>query len=97
MTRAELIKDKLTAALHPTHVEVVDDSARHAGHAGAKGLPTGPNGGETHFNVKVVAAAFAGKSRIDRHRMVNFILANELKAGVHALAIDAKAPGEGGS
>jgi BolA family transcriptional regulator, general stress-responsive regulator len=90
MTRAELIKEKLTAALHPVSVEVVDDSARHAGHAGAKGLPAG----ETHFNVKVVAAAFEGKSRIDRHRLVNFILVNELKAGVHALAIDAKAPGE---
>jgi BolA protein len=88
----DLIRDKLTHALHPTELEVVDDSARHAGHAGAKGLPAG----ETHFNVRVVAAAFAGKSRIERHRMVNFILANELKAGVHALAIDAKAPGEGG-
>jgi BolA protein len=90
MTRAELIRDKLTAALHPTLIEVEDDSARHAGHAGAKGLPAG----ETHFNVKVVAAAFAGKSRIERHRVVNFILENELKQGVHALAIDAKAPGE---
>jgi len=90
MTRAELIRDKLTAALHPISVEVEDDSARHAGHAGAKGLA----GGETHFNVKVVAAAFAGKSRIERHRIVNFILENELKQGVHALAIDAKAPGE---
>lgn len=90
MTRAELIEHKLTAALHPVSVAVEDDSARHAGHAGAKGLPAG----ETHFNVKVVAAAFAGKSRVERHRLVNFILANELKAGVHALAIEAKAPGE---
>lgn len=91
MTRAELIKNKLTAALNPTLVEVVDDSARHAGHAGAKGLPAG----ETHFNVKIVSPAFAGKSRVERHRIVNFVLANELKNGVHALAIDAKAPGEG--
>ena len=89
MTRAELICAKLVAALHPSDIEVVDDSARHAGHAGAR-----PEG-ETHFSVRVVAPAFAGKSRLERHRVVNFILDNELKAGVHALGIEAKAPGEG--
>lgn len=94
-TRADLIRDKLTAALHPTLVEVEDDSARHAGHMGHPGHgPDGKRGGESHFNVRVVAPAFAGKSRIDRQRMVYFILDAELKNGVHALALDCKAPGE---
>lgn len=86
------IRAKLEAAFAPTQIEVLDDSAKHAGHM------LHPGGveprGETHFTVKVVSGAFAGKSRIDRHRMVNALLAQELAEGVHALAIQAKAPGE---
>lgn len=89
MTVREVIVKKLTRAFAPEHLEVVDDSHRHAGHAGAR------PGGETHFNVYIVSAAFGGKSRIERHRMVNAALAEELQRGVHALAISAKTPGEG--
>jgi len=90
MTMAELIRAKLETALHPKLLEVEDDSARHAGHMGHPGHAHG----ETHFNVKVVAPAFEGKSRIERQRTIHFILGAELKSGVHALAIDAKAPSE---
>ena len=79
---------KLEAALSPVVLEVIDESHLHAGHAGWR------ESGETHFRIHVVANAFAGKSRIERHRMVNAIVADELKAGVHALAIAARAPGE---
>jgi BolA protein len=90
MTRADLIRDKLAAALHPILVEVEDDSASHAGHMGHPGH----GHGETHFNVRVVAAAFAGKSRVERQRLVYFILEAELKNGVHALALECRAPNE---
>jgi len=68
---------------------VEDESHRHEGHAGHR------PGGQTHFRVYIVSEAFKGKSRIERHRMVNGLLAAELAAGVHALAIHAAAPGEG--
>jgi BolA protein len=90
MTRTDLIRDKLTAALNPTLVEVEDDSARHAGHMGHPGH----GHGETHFNVRIVSPVFAGKSRVDRQRLVYAILDAELKNGVHALALVTKAPGE---
>jgi BolA protein len=83
----EAIRDKLTRAFQPQVLEVVDDSARHAGHAGA-----GDGGGETHFNVRVVSAAFAGMSRLARQRAVNAALAEELAGPVHALSIRAEAP-----
>jgi BolA protein len=67
---------------------VVDESHQHAGHAGHR------PGGESHFRVYIVAPAFAGKSRLERHRLVNGALAAELAGGVHALAIHAAAPGE---
>ena len=86
----EAIRDKLTRAFRPEALEVVDDSARHAGHAGAAG-----GRGETHFNVRVVAAAFAGMNRVARQRAVNAALAEELAGPVHALSIRAEAPGEG--
>jgi BolA family transcriptional regulator, general stress-responsive regulator len=82
------ITAKLTEAFAPDQLLVEDDSARHAGHAGAR-----PEG-ETHFSVKLVSQAFRGKSRIERHRMVNAALADDLATRVHALAITAKAPGE---
>jgi BolA protein len=86
---ADRMRDKLTAALQPELLEVVDDSARHAGHAGA-----GEGRGETHFNVRVVSAAFAGMGRVARQRAVNAALAEELAGPVHALSIRAQAPGE---
>jgi BolA protein len=82
------IAGKLTKAFAPERLEVIDDSHRHAGHAGAR------PGGETHFNVHIVSQAFRGKSRLERHRMINETLAGELANGVHALAIRAAAPGE---
>ena len=86
----DLIMAKLTEAFAPAHLDVVDESHLHAGHAGHR------PGGETHFRVTIVAAAFRGKTRLERHRMVNETLADELKGGVHALAIHAAAPGDGG-
>src|SRR5580700_9722080 len=87
-TTRDVIAEKLTAAFAPERLDVIDESHRHAGHAGAR------PGGETHFSVYIVSQAFGGKSRIDRHRMVNATLAGELQGGVHALAIRAAAPGE---
>lgn len=93
---ATSIRAKLEAAFSPDSIEVVDESHKHASHAHAVAHRPGRAGetGETHFKVKVVAKAFAGKSRVDRHRAVNTALAQELDGGVHALAIDARAPGE---
>ena len=88
MGTAERIADKLRTALAPDHLEIADESARHAGHAGAR-----PEG-ETHFRVKVVAEAFAGKGRVERQRMVYRILAEELAGGVHALALSTLSPAE---
>jgi len=82
------ITEKLQQAFAPVALEVVNDSHRHAGHAGTPGT------GESHFTVKVVSASFAGKSRLERHRMVNDVLAEELKGPIHALAISALAPEE---
>jgi BolA family transcriptional regulator, general stress-responsive regulator len=88
MRTSDLITEKLTEAFAPQSLRVVDESHQHAGHAGHR------PGGETHFRVYIVANAFAGKTRIERHRMVNATLAGELAGGVHALAIHASAPGE---
>ena len=82
------ITAKVTNAFAPDPLLVEDESARHAGHSGAR-----PEG-ETHFSVKLVSEAFRGKSRIERHRMVNAALADDLATRVHALTITAKAPGE---
>jgi BolA protein len=82
------ITEKLQQAFAPAVLEVVNDSHRHAGHAGTPGT------GESHFTVKVVSARFAGKSRLERHRMVNDVLAEELKGPIHALAISALTPEE---
>jgi BolA protein len=80
------ITEKLVAAFRPLRLEVVNESHHHAGHAGSPGT------GESHFRVMLVSPSFMGKSRIERHRMVNAALADELKGGVHALAIKAHAP-----
>jgi BolA protein len=82
------IREKLVAALQPTHLKISDESHRHAGHSGAR------PGGETHFNVEIEAAAFVGQGRIERQRRIYAILAEELAGGVHALALTALAPGE---
>jgi BolA family transcriptional regulator, general stress-responsive regulator len=82
------IHSKLTAGLCPVHLEVVDESDHHLGHAGHR------VGGESHFRVTVIAAAFAGKSRLERHRMVNTLLAEELAGPVHALSLVTQAPEE---
>jgi BolA protein len=86
MTVKERIRERLVAEFAPTFLEVVDESYLHAGHAGAR------PGGETHFRVTIHAPAFAGKSLLQRHRLVNAALAAELAGGVHALAIKAAAP-----
>jgi BolA protein len=91
MQTKDVITRKLTEAFAPESLNVVDESDQHRGHAGHRAE------GETHYRVYIVAAAFQGKSRIDRHRMINSALAAELSGGVHALAIHAKAPGEGGA
>ena len=84
------IAQKLTDALAPTDLIVIDESHHHAGH----GHHHHPEG-ETHFRVEIVSPAFAGRSRVERHRMVNALLAEELSGRVHALAISARAPEEG--
>ena len=91
MATRDIITEKLSTAFTPQSVEVVDESHQHTGHAGHR------EGGETHFRVYIVAEAFRGKSRLERHRMINAALVNELQNGVHALAIHASAPGEGGA
>ena len=87
---AATLQRKLTEAFAPTRLEVVDDSHRHAGHAGSR------EGGESHFNVVIESAAFEGQTRVARQRMVNVALAEELAGPVHALSIRALAPGEAG-
>lgn len=93
MQVADRIRDKLTARFAPQALEVVDESHRHAGHAGA----TRGDGsqGETHFHVRLVSAAFAGVGRVERQRRVYAALADELKGPVHALSLTLLAPGEG--
>ena len=90
MTIRETIINKLSEAFFPESLEVQDESHLHEGHAGHR------PGGESHFRVYIVSDAFKGKSRIERHRMINAALAGELAGSVHALAIHAQAPGEGG-
>ncbi len=82
------ITNRLASALNPTHLEVIDDSEKHRGHAGHDGR------GESHFTVVVESPLFAGMSRVERQRAVNSVLADLLAERVHALAIKATAPGE---
>jgi BolA protein len=84
----DIMTTKLNDAFTPDSIDVVDESHLHEGHAGHQ------PGGQSHFRVYIVSQAFAGKSRIDRHRMINAVLADDLAGGVHALAIHASAPGE---
>lgn len=84
----ERIVTQLTAALDPISLDVVDESDRHAGHAGAR------EGGGTHYRVSVVSARFERKSRVERHQLVYSLLTAEFADGLHALALVAKAPGD---
>ena len=88
MTVADAIRQKLQATLAPSRLDLTDESARHAGHAGAR-----PQG-ESHFRLTIVAGAFAGKSRIDRHRLVFQALGSLMQTDIHALAITALTPAE---
>jgi BolA protein len=88
MTTRDTITNKLREAFDPESLEVQDESHLHEGHAGHR------PGGESHFRVYIVSDAFKGKSRVERHRMINATLAGELAGSVHALAIHAQAPGE---
>lgn len=88
MRMADRISARISAALDQARVVVIDDSARHRGHAGAR------DGGESHFKVEVVSPAFAGKSRVDRQRLVYDALKAEFAAGVHALEVKTLTPEE---
>jgi len=87
------IRARLEAAFQPVELEIEDDSARHAGHHHEGGVD-GHEGGESHFNVRIVSAAFTGQSRIARQRAVNACLKAELASVVHALSVRALAPEE---
>ena len=84
------ITGALTEALAPTSLEVVDESHLHAGHSGWR------EAGETHFRLDVVSAAFEGKSRVERHRLVNGVLEPAFQRGLHALAVKARTPADAG-
>ena len=86
MTRIERIRQAL-AALQPVTLEVVDDSHKHAGHEGARD-------GRGHFRVRIVRPVFAGKAPLARHRAIYAALGELMQTDIHALAIEAKAPGE---
>ena len=85
---ADIIRAKLSQGLEPIRLDIVDESHRHAGHAGAR-----PEG-ESHFQVVIVAALFAGKSRVARQRLVYGLLADELKTDIHALSLTTLTPSE---
>ncbi|NKB49719.1 MAG: BolA/IbaG family iron-sulfur metabolism protein [Alphaproteobacteria bacterium] len=88
MKRLERIRLALDEALSPVELEVIDESHLHAGHSGAR------EGGETHYRVVVISAAFVEKSRVARERLVHALLAEEFASGLHALSIKARAPNE---
>jgi BolA protein len=89
MSLKDWITETLRERLDPTRLVVEDESQQHFGHAGWR------EGGETHFRIDVVSRAFEGKSRVERHRLINAALAGAFERGLHALAIQARAPGEG--
>ena len=88
MRMQDRIRTHLAEALAPAEIAVVDESHLHAGHVGSR------PGGETHFRVDVVSPAFAGKSRVERHRLVHEALTAEFGDGLHALSLGLRAPGE---
>ncbi len=88
MNRAARIEALLREQFTPAVLQIADDSAKHAGHAGAR------EAGETHYSVLIVSDRFTGLSRIERHRLINGALGPEFAAGLHALSLTLKAPGE---
>lgn len=88
MQTSKIIREKIEAALNPLQIRILDESAHHAGHAGAR------EGGESHFRVEIVAKQFEGLSRVARHRLIYAALGNAFSEGLHALQIIALAPGE---
>lgn len=88
MSAEARMREKLMLGLEPSRLDIINESELHAGHRSSPGT------GESHFRILVVSNAFAGKSRVDRHRMVNEILSDELKGRIHALALKTFAPGE---
>lgn len=88
MNTVERIRETLKGKLSPLELEVIDESGKHVGHKGA--IP----GKTTHVRVRIAAGAFRGKSRVERHRMVNDLMAAEIADGLHALAIEARVPEE---
>ncbi len=88
MGMRDRIEARLRSQFAPASLEVIDESALHAGHVGARA------GGETHYRVALVSAEFAGKNRVNRHRLIYAALADEIAGGVHALSLDARAPDE---
>lgn len=88
MSLEQSMRETLMVALEPTRLDVVNESHLHSGHAGSPGT------GESHFRLLVVSSLFEGRSRLERHRMINEALAEFLKHKIHALAIKAFAPGE---
>lgn len=94
MSRRETVTAILTGALDPERLEVINESHLHAGHAHGHESHGFDGNGETHLRIRVVSERFAGQSRVARHRTINELLKPELDAGLHALAIEAAAPGE---
>ena len=88
MSAEQRMREKLMLGLEPTRLDIINESEMHAGHRSSPGT------GESHFRILVVSDAFAGKSRLDRHRIVNELLADELSGRIHALALKTYAPGE---
>ncbi len=94
MSRRETVTAILTEALRPERLEVINESHLHAGHAHGHESHGFDGTGETHLRIRVVSDRFTGQSRVARHRTINELLKPELEAGLHALAIEAAAPGE---
>jgi BolA protein len=88
MSAEARLREKLMVALEPTRLDIVNESEMHAGHRSS------PDTGESHFRVLIVSPMFIGVSRVGRHRMVNDAIGEELKSGIHALALSTYAPGE---
>jgi len=88
MSIYQIITQKVQKALNPSEIEVIDESHLHAGHSGAR------EGGESHFAISVTSEQFSGLSRLQRHKLIYTILDFEMKSGIHALRISAKAPEE---
>lgn len=88
MSIEDQMREKLMIALEPTRLDIINESELHAGHRSSPGT------GHSHFRLLIVSPAFAGKSRVDRHRLVNTVLAEELSGRIHALALKTFAPGE---